>query len=74
MPLLPATDSLKPTSSSGANIVENTFPTSKSLETTIDGPEGCMFQSLTCLSVDPVAMKPGMVGLMSKDDTDSSCA
>jgi hypothetical protein len=35
------------------------------------GPDGWMFHNFTVLSVDPVAINPGMIGLMSKDDTDS---
>jgi hypothetical protein len=38
------------------------------------GPLACTFQSLTSLSVEPVTRKPGMMGLMSKEETDSSCA
>jgi len=55
-------------------MVENIFPTSRFRDTTIVGPAACMFQSFTCLSVDPVAINPGMLGLISNAEIDSSCA
>ena len=57
-----------------AKHVENTLPTSRFRETTMLGPEGWTFQSLTVLSLLPVARKPGMAGLTSKLFTASSCA